>query len=210
MAAAGVEWASEGLGGAEDRLTALARAGGPLRRVMTALAGRLVGRKAWERLGYARLADYARERLGLSARQLQELARVGRQLEDLPGLEAALVSGWLPWSKLRLLARFVTAGDESRWIAYARRVSVRQLERELRAVDRGSLEAGALATDEDGRDREPVERVCIRGAARLCFKWQRTRKYASRVSGEAPPPGRGARDGHGGGALGAAPRSRHF
>ncbi len=64
--------------GAEDRLAELARAGGPLRRGMAALAALLVECKAWERLGYARLSDYARERLGRSARQLQELARVGR------------------------------------------------------------------------------------------------------------------------------------
>ncbi len=47
----------EDLTGAEDRLAALARSGGPLRRVRTALAGRLVDRKGWERLGYARLSD---------------------------------------------------------------------------------------------------------------------------------------------------------
>ncbi len=176
MASAEVVHVSGDLLGTEQRLAALARASGPLRRVMAALAGQLVERKAWERLGYARLSDYARERLGRSARQLQELARVGRQLEDLPGLEAALVSGWLPWSKVRLLARFVAADDESRWIAYAQRVSVRQLERELRSVDRGSLEAGALARDEDGCDREPLELVRLRGAARLCFKWQRSRR----------------------------------
>jgi hypothetical protein len=173
----------------EQRLAALARAGGPLRRVMAALAVRWVDQKGWERLGYARLSDHARERLGLSARFVQELARVGRRLGGLPGLEAALVSGWLPWSKVRLLARFVTPEDEAGWIAYARRAGVRALERELRSVDRGALEAGALATDEEGRDREPVERLRIRGPAALCFKWQRTREYASRVAGERIPVG---------------------
>ena len=173
----------------EQRLAALARAGGPLRRVMAALAVRWVDKKGWERLGYARLADHARERLGLSARFVQELARVGRKLDDLPGLEAALLSGWLPWSKVRLLARFVTSEDEARWIAYARRAGVRALERELRSVDRGALEAGALATDEEGRDKEPVQCLRIRGPAALCFKWQRTREYASRVAGERIPVG---------------------
>ena len=114
MASAEVVHVSQDRLGAEHRLAALARAGGPLRHVRAALAGRLVERKAWERLGYARLSDYARERLGRSARQLQELARVGRQLEDLPGLEAALVSGGLAWSKVRLLARFVAADEEAR------------------------------------------------------------------------------------------------
>ena len=129
----------------EEELAALARAGGPLRRVMAGLAARLVERKGFQRLGYAQTRDYARERLGLSGRSVQELARVGRRLGELPGLEAALVSGALPWSKVRLLARFVTTDDEVRWIAHARKPGVRPLERELRAVDRGSLEAGALA-----------------------------------------------------------------
>jgi hypothetical protein len=52
----GVAHLSEDRLGAEHRLVALARAGGPLRRVMVALAGRLAERKAWERLGYARLS----------------------------------------------------------------------------------------------------------------------------------------------------------
>jgi hypothetical protein len=47
--------------------------------------------RAYERLCYARLADYARERPGVSARQLQELARVHHALAGLPALEHALV-----------------------------------------------------------------------------------------------------------------------
>src|SRR4029450_6454290 len=54
--------------GVEDRLAELARAGARLRRALAALAGRLVATRAWDRLGYVRLRDYARERLGLSAR----------------------------------------------------------------------------------------------------------------------------------------------
>ena len=173
----------------ERRLAALARAAAPLRRVVAALAGCLVERRAWERLGYARLGDYARERLGLSARSLQELARVDRQLAGLPRLEAALVASELPWSKVRLLARFAARGDEAVWIARARGTSCRRLERDVRAVDRGSLEAGALDSrapecDEEGNDLEPAERLRIRAPARLCFKWQRTREHAARVAGE--------------------------
>src|SRR4029434_6304268 len=47
----------------EVRLAELARSGAPLRRVLAALAGRLVATRAWDRLGYVRLRDYARERL---------------------------------------------------------------------------------------------------------------------------------------------------
>jgi hypothetical protein len=40
-----------------------------------ALVGRLVAARAWDRLGYVRLRNYAVERLGLSARQVQDLDR---------------------------------------------------------------------------------------------------------------------------------------
>ena len=52
----------------------LARSGGPLRCALAALAGWLVARRGWERLGFARLGDYANERLGLSARLRRALA----------------------------------------------------------------------------------------------------------------------------------------
>ena len=141
----------------EDQLAELARSAGPLRRVVAALAGRLVERKSWGRLGYARLGDYARERLGVSGRSLQEFAKVDRALAERPRLEAALVSGRLPWSTVRLLARFVTAEDEARWIERATQVGVRVLERECRAVDRG-----AVLSDEEGGDTEPSEWVRLR------------------------------------------------
>jgi len=54
----------------ETRLVQLARSGAPLRRGLAALTGRLVTTRAWDRLGYVRLRDYAIERLGLSARQV--------------------------------------------------------------------------------------------------------------------------------------------
>jgi hypothetical protein len=85
------------------------------------------------RLGYVRLRDWAVERLGLSARTLRDLARMDAALAELPGLERAFVAGELSWAKVRLLARVALPGDEARWLA--RRLRVRALEREVRAVD---------------------------------------------------------------------------
>ena len=172
----------------EARLTELARAGGPLRRAVVSVAARMVACRGWERLGYARPGDYARERLGRSASSLHEWARVGERLQRLPALEAALVTGALPWSKVRLLARFVTAEDEAAWVSHARGRSVRALEREVRSVDRGALEAGGLDLDEEGSSREPLERVRLSGSPALCLGWQRVRAYAARVSGERLSP----------------------
>ena len=104
----------------EDQLRQLASAVGPLRRTAAAIAARVLDTRAYERLGYARLADYARERPGVSARQLQELARVHRALPGLPAVERALVRNALPWSKVRLVAGVATAEDEAAWLERAR------------------------------------------------------------------------------------------
>jgi hypothetical protein len=143
------------------------------------------------RLGYVRLRDWAVERLGLSARTLRDLARMDAALAELPGLERAFVAGELSWAKVRLLARVALPGDEARWLALARRLRVRALEREARAVDLGSLEAGALAegaeTDEDGAPVEEREGVAVVCAPAVRAKWFRARELGRRTAGEALP-----------------------
>jgi hypothetical protein len=112
----------------EARLTELARNGAPLRRALARIAGAFVERRAWEPLGFARLADYARERPGLSARELQDLAHVEAALAKLPAIGAALASGQVGWTKARLLCRVATPQDEGLWLAGALRLSAIRLE----------------------------------------------------------------------------------
>ena len=89
----------------DQRLAALARARRPLRRVLAALAGRLVETRGWEALGYARLRDYAAEPFwGMGVRSLYDLAHVDGALRYLPGVERALVTGRLTWTQVRLAA----------------------------------------------------------------------------------------------------------
>ncbi|TMA25446.1 MAG: HNH endonuclease [Deltaproteobacteria bacterium] len=162
----------------ESRLAQLAAAVGPLRRVLAALAARWIETRGHERLCYARLSDYARERPGVSARQLQELARVGRALRDLPRLERALVANELPWSKVRLLVRVLEAsqGDEETWIALARVLSTQRLERAVRE------HAGtAVAHDPE---REPTTRLTVRCSPAVLEKWLIAREFAERVAGQ--------------------------
>ena len=115
------------------------------------------------------------------------------QLAALPRLEAALLSDRLSFSKVRLLARFVTPENEAHWIERARGVSVRTLEKQVRAVDRGALESvesvesvesGGLEVDEEGGDARPNAWVRMRVPLGLCFKWARTRAYAAKVAGK--------------------------
>jgi len=166
--------------GPEERLAELAAAFGPLRRVQAAIAARLVATRGWKRLCFARLGDYARERPGVSQRQVQELARVDRALAGLPALERALVANALPWSKVRLVARVATAEDEAAWIARARAVSARRLEQEVRALPGG---AGGEYGADGGDEAEPVRRVALRCTPAVRERWALAREMAERVAG---------------------------
>jgi hypothetical protein len=161
----------------EDRLAQLAGALGPLRRVLAAIAERLIATKAPERLCYGRLGDYARERLGLSARQLQELARVHRALTGLPALDRALAANELPWSKVRLIARVATEEDEEAWIVRARKMPTRRLEREVR---RSTKEGEPQDADDPSLDK----RVTVRCTQAVREKWGLAREMAERVAGQ--------------------------
>jgi hypothetical protein len=130
-----------------------------------------------ERLGYARLSDYAVERLGLSARWVRSLALVGEAFHVFPRLEEALVSGTLGWTKIRLLASLPPGEDEARWIVRASRVTAEQLSKTVRAVDRGSVEAGALEEGERSRVFE------VRCSPDVRWKWYAARGAASRAAG---------------------------
>ena len=168
------------LGELDRKLVALCRERGALRSVLARIAARLVIVRAAERIGYARLSDYAVECLGLPGRSLRSLAEVGAKFRDFPGLERALVSGTLGWTKVRLLARLPRGEDEARWIAHARVVTAEELSREVRAVDRGSIEAGAA--EEEGARSRCFE---VRCTPEVRFKWRGARQAASRVAGRA-------------------------
>jgi hypothetical protein len=161
----------------EERLAGIAAAVGSLRRVLAAIAARLVATRAYERLCYARLADYARERPGISARQIQELARVHSALAGLPALERALVANVLPWSKVRLVARVATGDDEHAWIARARAVSTRRLEREVR-------ESARPGVPDDPDEAAPEQRVAVRCTLAVREKWTVVCEMAERVAGQ--------------------------
>ncbi len=92
-------------------LRAACRAEAAARREIGSLACALLRRRVYQRLGYARVGDYARERFGISARTLESAAAVARCLETLPMVAAALARGELSWTQARLLCR--VAGPEN-------------------------------------------------------------------------------------------------
>ena len=171
----------DGFIGVDRTLAALCRERGPLRAILAELAFVLLASRGWERLGHARLSDYAVERLGLSARWLRSFAHVGCAFRKLPWLEESLASGTLGWTKVRLLAGLPRGTEGTTWIALAKRLTAAQLSRRVRAVDLGSLEGGAL-------DQEPRSRAFeVRCSPEVRLKWHSARTVASRVAGRMLP-----------------------
>jgi 5-methylcytosine-specific restriction endonuclease McrA len=172
----------------QDRAGRLARGRARLRRRIAALAGGFVAAKAWERLGYVRLHDYAIERLGRSGRAVYDLARTDAALAELPRIDAALRRGALSWTKARLLARVASAADEEAWLALAGRCSAEALAHRVRRVDRACLEAGGHEVDEDGIGDFQRATFEVRCTPRVNAKWWSARHAAQRVAGESLSP----------------------
>ena len=105
-------------------------------------AAALVVAKGWNDFGYARLGDYARERLGRSSRWVNDLAALGRGLPLYQGLGQAMMGedGHRPLGRVAalLVMRIASAASLSCWIRTARKVSVR----ELRDLIRKTRETG--------------------------------------------------------------------
>ena len=175
----------------EVELACLAADGGPLRRQLARIAGRLVVTQAWDRLGFARLGDYGRERVGLSARELQELAHVDSALATLPLLDEALVSGQLSWTKVRLLCRVASVCDERVWLELAESVSTRELARRVRAIESSARDGAAARGEFDASAKhdelERRETLRVPCADRIHVKWGDVRRLVRRVSGEWLP-----------------------
>ncbi|MEE9278876.1 MAG: hypothetical protein V3V67_01750 [Myxococcota bacterium] len=173
------------LGGDQDgqlavhrRILATARAGGPLRVAMARIAAAILSRDVWKRLSYVRLGDYARERLGISRRELQEFGRVGARLDRLPGLEAALAGGQVCWSKARLIAQVARRCDEAEWIAFAKGATTKELEDKVH--ERAGAEKRGIEPREEDIPTGTFQVACTTRARGL---WHRLRQCANQLRG---------------------------
>lgn len=151
---------------------ALERTAVPVARTATAL----VAAKAWCEFGFARLNDYARERLGRSGRWVRDLAALGDALTRLPALSAALTGsdGGRPLGRVAalLIARIATPDSLTEWIATARALSIRALRDAVRATreagrihDAASDPAAADFSAEDSPSADPDDvagRILVR------------------------------------------------
>jgi len=100
----------------------------PLLRVVTAAEYEWSG-------DYQPLARYAPESLGMSSRKARALLRLERACEACPELRDAYRSGRLSWVKAHCLLPLLLLDVEGEfrpiWVAWAQRVTVRRLERDV-------------------------------------------------------------------------------
>ncbi|MCK6462090.1 MAG: HNH endonuclease, partial [Planctomycetes bacterium] len=116
-----------------DALVAVAKAEGALDLafgeglVLLLTGDRLV------RAGYATERDYARERLGVPPKTVQNAVALARACMGRPLLRKAVVAGVVSPCKARVIARLV-AENEPAWTALAMTSTVRELEKSVRAA----------------------------------------------------------------------------
>jgi hypothetical protein len=166
------------------------RAEAAARLAMGGIACELLRRRAYRRLGFARLGDYARERLGVSARALESAARVATRLEELPAIDTAFRRGELTWTLVRLLSAVARPADEVRWIASARCGTVDDLEALVASAPPAT---GAAVTrdpdpEDDLIDGEPAAHLRIECPGRVRVLWRRALELARRVAGAPLAP----------------------
>jgi hypothetical protein len=158
----------------DGHLRQLARHEARGRLVLGRLASTFLRRRGQQALGFARLDDYARERLGLSGREVQSLATVADRARALPAVAAAFQHGELSWAKLRLLVRVATLETQEQWLARARGRTVRALEQSIRDAH------GPPDTD----DAEASVRFSLPCPRRVTRLWQHAVELARRMAGQ--------------------------
>jgi hypothetical protein len=84
----------------------------------------------WSDLGFASFEHYCTERLGLSARTVEQRTWLEGRLRRMPRLREALVSGRVSYEKARIVAGVAEEGSLDRWIRRAEKATCIELHRE--------------------------------------------------------------------------------
>jgi len=163
------------------------------RRALGRLAAGFLDRRGHCRLGFARVGDYASERLGISGRELHSLAQVAAKLDELPDLARAFETGSLNWTKLRSVAPLATPDTQRDWIAVAVRSTSREMATIIKEVHRCGGEMSVLTLDALDTINATDDPDVVDGEARLVLRlpcpvrmrslWRRVRKLARQMAG---------------------------
>jgi hypothetical protein len=159
----------------DRRLALLAKRDAFCRFVQGTLARPFLTRHAWRPLGFVRLSDFTRERLGICGRTLEEDARIARALEGLPQMSTAFLDGILSWAQLRLLTRVARACDEKEWIRKAAALGLREI---------ASLVDSRSPRDSGSGDEEPTVAWSVRVSREGRRLWRAAVELAQRSAGQ--------------------------
>jgi hypothetical protein len=135
-------------------LAAERRVGRLVCRYLADLADRIHGQRDRELLAYVDEFQAAACFFELGAREVRERVRIGRALRQLPQIEAAFIAGELSYSRVREVTRVAQPDTESAWLACARDLDMRTLERRVAGTE-----------EELARRRHLDEAAEYRGAA---------------------------------------------
>jgi len=168
----------------DRRLRALSGRASRCRLIEGWLARDLLERRKWQPLGFVRLGDYTRERLGIGARCLEEEVRVADALRGLPLLTSSFLDGTLTWTAVRLLVDVASTQDEAQWIDNARGLSSRALAELVGKSPRVKPDADV----EDPEDDDPRLRWSVRVSPSGRLLWRSASELAQRVAGSTLTP----------------------
>lgn len=96
-------------------------------------------RELYRELGHATMEQYATERLGFPRHRTWHFLRLARDMDRLPPLHEAVVSGQLEWTKAQEVGRVATPETAADWVDTARRQSRKQLRETIRKAKKRAM-----------------------------------------------------------------------
>lgn len=126
----------KGLGAPEldDRVRELRRALCRHELELSCRIGVFLREGGWRKLGFVTLAQYARERLGMSRSSLLARRTLGSRLEALPAVAEALASGRIGVEAASQVVRVATPKTELAWLERAESRTIKHLREEVSAA----------------------------------------------------------------------------
>lgn len=149
------------------------------------------------RLGWSRLGDFARERLGIAERTALATAHLARALRVRPLLRAAVRAGEVSARKAQTILPVAVGASEAAWVERARTETVRALAAAVREQGRGAPCGGderweRIAVELPPEGRQIVEvALDIAGLhlGRTAPLWQRLEAMCQEYLGTTPVDG---------------------
>jgi hypothetical protein len=105
----------------------------------------------WRELGFVSLLDYLERRCDYAPRTARDRIRVAFELDQLPGLTAALATGELGFSSIKELVRVVTPEHEAEWLEKARGKTCFEIQKLVAGRKKGSRPSDAPDPDLETR-----------------------------------------------------------